>query len=173
MAGPQPEPIAPREPAIAHRTRSRAPRMGFLQLGEVQMHRSVLEARQYAGITKEKRIYATTLSIVHLAPKVDKTAHKIDRELIIESEDEVKIWAFLMTQYNLMPGPRKFDTKGVTATMDKLTQLHMMDTWTATDPSNLTQEDQMKVLSLLFFLKEKRTGKIKGKACINGVPQQA
>jgi hypothetical protein len=55
--------------------------------------------------------------------------------------------------------------------MDELTQLHVMDTWTATDPSKLTQEDQMRGLSLLFILKEKQTGKIKGRACINGAPQ--
>jgi hypothetical protein len=49
----QPEPVTPRVP-IAHCTRLRAPKMSFLQLGEVQMHRSVLEARQYAGMTKEE-----------------------------------------------------------------------------------------------------------------------
>ena len=31
----------------------------------------------------------------------------------------------------------------------------------------------MKTLSSLLFLKEKRTGKIKGRACINGAPQRA
>jgi hypothetical protein len=31
----------------------------------------------------------------------------------------------------------------------------------------------MRVLSLLLFLKEKRTGKIKGRACLNGAPQRA
>jgi hypothetical protein len=31
----------------------------------------------------------------------------------------------------------------------------------------------MQVLSLLLFLKEKRTGKIKGRACLNGAPQWA
>jgi hypothetical protein len=77
----QPDPVAPRVP-IAHRTRSQVPRMNFLQLGEVQMHRSVLEARQYAGMTKEERIHATTLPIIHLEPKVDKTVHRIDAELI-------------------------------------------------------------------------------------------
>ncbi len=41
----QPEPVAPRVP-FAHCIRSRAPRMNFLQLGKVQTHRSVLEARQ-------------------------------------------------------------------------------------------------------------------------------
>jgi hypothetical protein len=100
------EPDAPRVP-IAHRTRLQAPRMNFLQLGEVQTHRSVLEARQYAGMTKEERIQATTLSIIHLEPKVDKTVHRIDAELITKLEDEMKVWAYLMTQYNLKPGLRK------------------------------------------------------------------
>jgi hypothetical protein len=31
----------------------------------------------------------------------------------------------------------------------------------------------MKVLSSLLFLKEKRTGDIKGRACINGAPQRS
>ena len=30
----------------------------------------------------------------------------------------------------------------------------------------------MRALSLLLFLKEKQTGKIKGRACINGAPQR-
>jgi hypothetical protein len=41
------------------------------------------------------------------------------------------------------------------------------------DPSKLTQEDWMKALSLLLFLKEKQSGKINGRACINVSPQQA
>jgi hypothetical protein len=43
-------------------------------------------------------------------------------------------------------------------------QLHIMDTWTAMDPAKLTREDRMKVLSSLLFLKEKQTGKVKGRA---------
>jgi hypothetical protein len=31
----------------------------------------------------------------------------------------------------------------------------------------------MRALSLLLFLKEKQTGKVKGQACINRAPQQA
>ena len=48
-----------------------------------------------------------------------------------------------------------------------------MDTWTAMDATQLSREDKMKALSSLLFLKEKQTGKIKGRACINGAPQQA
>ncbi len=115
--------------------------MNFLQLGEVQMHRSVLEARQYAGMTEEERIRTTTLSIIHLEPKVDKTIHRIDAELITKLEDKMKVWAYLMTQYNLKPGLRKFGARGATAALDELMQLHVMDTWMAMDPSKLTQED--------------------------------
>jgi hypothetical protein len=56
--------------------------------------------------------------------------------------------------------------------MDELTQLHLMDTWMAMDPSKLSQDDLMRALSSLLFLKEKQTGKIKGRACINGAPQR-
>jgi hypothetical protein len=43
-----------------------------------------------------------------------------------------------MTQYNLKPDLRKFGDKGTKAAMDKLTQLHIMDSWTAMDPSKIT-----------------------------------
>ena len=47
--------------------------MTFLQLGEEQMHRSVLDTRQYAGMTQEEGMHTTTSSTIHLEPKVDKT----------------------------------------------------------------------------------------------------
>ena len=90
-----------------------------------------------------------------------------------KSEDKFKVWAYTMTQYNLKPGLRKFGARGTTAAVDELTQLHIMDTWTAMDPSKISREDKMKALSSLLFLKEKQAGKIKGRACINGAPQRA
>ena len=54
-----------------------------------------------------------------------------------------------------------------------MTQLHIMDTWKAMDPAKLSREEQMQALSSLLFLKEKWTGKIKGRACLNGAPQWA
>jgi hypothetical protein len=77
-----------------------------------------------------------------------------------------------MTQYNLKPGLWKFGTGGKDAAISKMMQLHVMETWTAMDASKLTREGRMKELSSLLFLKEKRTGKVKGRACINGAPQR-
>ncbi len=53
-------------------------------------------------------------------------------------EDKMKVWAYLMTQYNLKPGLRKFGAKGVTAALDELMQLHVMDTWMAMNLSKIT-----------------------------------
>ena len=61
---------------------------------------------------------------------VDDTVHKVDPELHTTSEDEMAGWGYLMTQYNLEPGLRKFGTRGETVVISKLTQLHVMDTWT-------------------------------------------
>jgi hypothetical protein len=59
------------------------------------------------------------------------------------------------------------------AVMEELSQLHIMDTWKAMDPTKLSQEEHMWALSSLLILKEKRTGKVKGQACLNGVPQRS
>jgi hypothetical protein len=104
---------------------------------------------------------------------VDDKEQAIVPELMTESEDEMKVWGYLMTQYNLKPGLWKFGERGATALVDELTQLHIIDMWTAMDPSKLSRKDRMKALSSLMFLKEKQGGKIKGCACINGAPQRA
>jgi hypothetical protein len=116
-----------------------APRMSFLQMGEVRAHRSVLDATKYAGMTKQEQIHATMWS--ETAFTIDDTKRTIDPELVTELEDEMKVWGYLMTQYNLKPGLRKFGEKEATAAMDELTQLHVMDTWTVMDPSKLSRED--------------------------------
>ena len=145
--------------------------MAFLQLGEVQTRRSVIDAKQLVGMTREEMMHATTYT--QKEPGIDNTEHTVDPKLLTNSEDEMKVWGYLMTQYNLKPGLMKFGAKGQSAAIDELTQLYVMDTWTAMDATKLSREDKMKALALLLFLKEKQTGKIKGGACINGAPQQA
>ena len=54
-----------------------------------------------------------------------------------------------------------------------LTQLHGMDTWVPEDPTMVSRSEKVKVLSSLMFLKENRSGKVKGRACVNGAPQRA
>jgi hypothetical protein len=87
-------------------------------------------------------------------------------------EDKLKVWGYVMTQYNLKPGLRKFGNRGQKAPVKELMQLHIMDTWTLMHADKLSREQRMRALSSLLFLKEKRTGDIKGCACINGAMQR-
>jgi hypothetical protein len=135
-------PLQSRRSAVGHQPYDTyAPRMTFLQLGEMHTHRSVLDATQYVRMTREEWMHATTW--LETAPPVDDTEHTVDPELVTDSEDEMKVWGYLMIQYNLMPGLRKFGDKGAKAAMDELTQLHIMDTWMAMDPLKNTQEDRI------------------------------
>jgi hypothetical protein len=72
------------------------------------------------------------------------------------SEEELGVMAYLLTQYNLKPGLRKFGAKGEKAALNKeMTQLHIMDTWTPIEAEKLSREQRMRALSSLLFLKEK------------------
>jgi hypothetical protein len=82
--------------------------MMFLQLGEAQAHRSFLKAGKLAKMSKEQRLLATTMSNILVCDMIDDVKHKIDPELVTESEDEIKVWGYIMTQYNLKVGLKKF-----------------------------------------------------------------
>ena len=150
-----------------------APRMQFLQLGEVRAHWSALSAAQ----EQRERELPSSKALMHVTTSsdlnVDDTVHQVNPELHTPSENEMAVWGYLMTQYNLKPGLRKFGERGATAAISELTQLHVMDTWTVMDPTKLTRDDRTRALSSLLFLKEKRCGKVKGRACVNGAPQRA
>jgi hypothetical protein len=111
-------------------------------------------------MTKEERLMATTT--LPMEATIDDVTHKIDPKLCTTSQEEMMVWAYMMTQYNLKPGFRKFGARGVTAAVKELTQLHIMDTWTQLEASKLSREQRMHTLSSLLFLKEKRTGDVKG-----------
>ena len=65
------------------------------------------------------------------------------------------VFAYIMTQYSLKQGLKKFGADRVSAAQKELTQLHVMDTWTPKDPTKLTRIERVRALSLLMFLKEK------------------
>jgi hypothetical protein len=145
----------------------------FLQLGKTRVHRSVMGGAWYTQMSNEEQMHATTWNnIAHLEPRVDDTVHIIDPALITNLEDELKVWGYIMTQYNLKLGLRKFGARGEKAAIEKLTQLHIMDTWTAMDALRFSREERLKALSSLLFLKEKQTRVINGRVCINRAPKR-
>ncbi len=63
-------------------------------------------------------MHATTWCDVE--PTIDDAKHAIDPALATDSEDKMKVWAYLMTQYNLKPGLRKFGREGEKAAMKRI-----------------------------------------------------
>ena len=94
---------------------------GRPQLGEVRAHRSVVDVMRFTRATKEERMHATKWTGTTMTQ--DDTEHIFDQELVTKSEDEFKVWAYVMTQYNLKPGLRKFGVREATAAVDELTLL--------------------------------------------------
>ena len=74
------------------------------------------------------------------------------------SEEELGVMAYLLAQYNLKPGLRKFCTQGEKAALKEMTQLHIMDTWTPMEAGKLSREQRMRALSSLLFLKINKQG---------------
>jgi hypothetical protein len=62
------------------------------------------EQRELPNSNREELMHAAMSSDLD----VDDTVHDIDPELHTTSKDEIAVWGYLMTQYNLKPGLRKF-----------------------------------------------------------------
>ncbi len=87
--------------------------------------------------TKEERLLAT-ISSISVSTCIDDAVHETDAALTMTSEAELKVWGYLMTQYNLKLGLRKFGNRGETAAMKELMQLHVMDMWTPMEAGKLS-----------------------------------
>jgi hypothetical protein len=77
-----------------------------------------------------------------------------------------------MTQYSLKAGLKKFGAEGEKAITKELSQFHDMSVFEPVDATSLTADDKKKALASLLFLKEKRDGRIKARACADGRKQR-
>ena len=134
-------------------------------------------ARRYPTRSRRRLLanlqYDQNLQFQQTSEMLFDVEHHQDTELITQSEDEMAVMKYLLTQYNLKEGLKHFGEKWIADAKGELTQLHAMDTWVPEDPTILSRAEKVKVLSSLMFLKEKRSGKIKGRVCVNGAPQRA
>ena len=89
-------------------------------------------------------------------------------EMTKEERMEHVLGVILLQQFNLNAGLKKFGVRGEQAVSKELKQLHDMRTFSPVDAQTLSKEEQIKALSLLMFLTEKRDGNIKGQACADG-----
>ena len=147
-------PIPPPIPNITGRVAGRYP---------TQSHRIVLGNLPYDRY----------LQFLQTSEMLNDIEHEQNSELITQSEDEMAVMKYLLTQYNLKAGLKHFGEKEIATAKGELTQLHVMDTWVPKDPTMLSRSEKVKTLSSLMFLKEKRSDKVNGRPCVNGAPQRA
>ncbi len=87
----------------------------------------MVEAIQSVGMSKNEQLHAS-IQLPHRDLDVNDIKHMTNTALLTESEDEIKVWGYIMMQYNLKPGLHKFGACGAAAAVKELTQLHIMDT---------------------------------------------
>ena len=77
----------------------------------------------------------------------------------------------VLTQYTLKKGLQVFGPPGVEAVYKELQQLHERKVGEPRDASTLSPTQKRNALGYLMFLKQKRTGQIKGRGCADGRKQ--
>jgi hypothetical protein len=77
-----------------------------------------------------------------------------------------------LTQYYLKRGLETFGKTGVEAVRKELQQLHDRDVLCPVKANEITYEEKRHALPYLMFLKQKRSGEIKGRGCANGRRQR-
>ncbi len=75
-------------------------------------------------------------------------------------------------QCSFKAGLKKHKNKGLTACKEELEQLHLRDTFNPLMPSDMSVEDKKKAFESIIFLKEKRDGRLKARACADGRKQR-
>eukprot|EP00984_Skeletonema_dohrnii_P016801 scaffold7524_cov79-Skeletonema_dohrnii-CCMP3373.AAC.1 len=87
-------------------------------------------------------------------------------------EDDLPIMGMIFAQFSLKKGIREFGEKAEQGAMKEMKQMHDMDAFIPRHFKSLTKEERMRALSTLIFLKQKSSGDIKGRTCVNGAPQR-
>ena len=88
-------------------------------------------------------------------------AHMLYLEEMYQAEPDVV--AAIMTQLSLKVGLREWGSKAKSAVQSEMKQLHFRDTFKPMHWHELSAEQKKTVLESHMFLKEKRSGKIKGR----------
>ena len=78
----------------------------------------------------------------------------------------------VLTQYTLKKGLQVFGPPGIEAVYKEMQQLHARKVGEPRDASKLSPKQKKNALGYLMFLKQKRTGQIKGRGCADGRKQR-
>ena len=75
---------------------------------------------------------------------------------------------YAMTQISMKKGLKLYGEKAKTSVANELKQLHTMESFEPVDKRQLTDEDRDKAMRMLMFLKNKKSGELKGCGVVDG-----
>ena len=78
-----------------------------------------------------------------------------------------------MNQMSAKAGIKKHGEEAVTAILKEFGQLEHMKTFKPRHKRELTREQLSKAMRIITVIKEKRSGVLKGRSCVDGRPQRA
>eukprot|EP00956_Cyclotella_meneghiniana_P035517 scaffold115573_cov38-Cyclotella_meneghiniana.AAC.1 len=93
-------------------------------------------------------------------------------ELVSDSVVMHVMGVILAQTYSLNKGLKLFGERGEASVKKELQQLHDLVTYTPVHARELTDKQKREALASLIFLTEKRCGRVKTRACVNGNPQR-
>eukprot|EP00956_Cyclotella_meneghiniana_P042119 scaffold248363_cov77-Cyclotella_meneghiniana.AAC.2 len=94
----------------------------------------------------------------------------LEQETVVDGEET--IFGHIMVQLSLKQALKKWGERSAAGAKKEMQQMHDMNAFFSRDVNTLTKEQRVRALSSLIFLKEKHTGEIKGRICVNGAPQR-
>ena len=89
-----------------------------------------------------------------------------------KTDRERFVFGFVMTQMSAKAGIKKHGRKAEEALMAEFAQLEDLSVFEAIDPTTLTSDQRKGALRSINLIKEKRCGRLKGRAVADGRPQR-
>ena len=102
----------------------------------------------------------------------EKAKREAEEGSILDELLQDEVLHIVMTQYLLKKGMALFGDEADESVVKEFTQLHNMDTIIPVHRSDLTSAQRRAALRTLMFLKRKRDGSLKSRACADGSVQR-
>jgi hypothetical protein len=133
-----------------------------------------------AGATPLRRSHRTVKKPQRLVPTFGSqtyqstaavTTHLVYPDAHLDS-NYVLVAHYIMAQFSMKAGLKRFKERGEEAITKELSQLHFRDTFEPIKPKDLNEEERLQVLESHLFLKEKRDTTVKGQMVARGNKQR-
>ena len=172
-------PMIPNDPTLPPRAQWELSRLATDGVGPTMYQgrtRSQTRQQQHTMMTTAKLEGTTPLPYQHMTEFEKELFHRRITGVRVPSEvgydQHEALRHTILTQYTLKKGLQVFGALGVEAVYKELKQLHEQKVGEPRDASTLSLTQKRNALGYLMFLKQKRTGQIKGRGCADGHKQR-